>query len=708
MKGGLPVLTNLFWTSVGWFAIFPISLLLLGKRKPPQGWAWSTIAIGSLLQVVLGAFGLSTNQATNLVRLPGFPPFGAWTFALDPLGSLLFVVLGITGIAGSLYAVSQSKNGYFGTGWTHATIAALQFIFTSFLLTAQDAIPLLIAWEGMSLCAYAYVVTRHSVRRVRQVAFVTLAVSEVGFLALVIALVLAAPSNGSMTFTELHSSLLHQSAGIREIVFILGVLGFGVKSGVVPMQMWMPRAYEVTPTHLNVLLAGGLLNLGIFGILRVVDWVSPLSAIWGVLLVLMGAIAIFLGALFAVMERHLNMLLAYSSIENVGFMIAGIGLSMAFKTTDATVFAFVALSAVMIQIVSHALAKSLCFLSVGEVQRRTGISSLDALGGLYPQMPIAATGLLVGSLTLAAVAPFSGFTVEWLTLQSMLQVYRTLPHIEQTLVIFAGALTAVGSALAFTAFLRLFAFLFSGKLRALGIGEHLQKSEKTPLGNIAIVFLAALSAIVGFFPTSVVTAIGKIVAYVLSSTNMAGQITPNAFHQPKQFQSLVHLGGTWFSFLPMPSAVIQPGAGISSISPTYILVWFFVFSWLAIFLRRSLRHGSYRSRIVRPWNGGRVGNPMLAQYSATAYSNPYRMFFTSLLRFQVRRRILTGTSMLPKDLSVHIKVTPWLQSGIYRRWLARIRKNLIVVRHIQHGYLWGYLSLFIFTIVALLLLVYWL
>ena len=696
---------SLFWFSVVWFLLILATSFWFRKGNVSPRWQWGALVIGSLLQVVLGAWGLVAHATSEISSLPGIPPFGTWIFSFDPLASLMFVILGLTGVISSLYAIGQSQRSLPGTGWASASMVALQFVFTSFLLTAQDAIPLLIAWEGMSLSAYAYIGTRHEVRRVRQVAFVTLAVSEIGFLALVIAVVLAAPISGSLSFAALHASLVYQSPAIRDIVLVLGLIGFGVKSGVLPMQIWMPRAYDVTPAHLNVLLAGGLLNLGIFGILRVVDWVGMVSSIWGILFVLIGAIAVFLGALYAVMERRIGMLLAYSSIENVGFMVIGIGLFISFKATHASIFAAVALFAVLVQMVSHSLAKSVCFLSAGELQRRTGTSDLNALGGLYRQMPVVATGFLVGSLTLAAVAPFSGFIAEWLTLQSMLQAYRTLSGFEQTLVILAGALTALGSALAFTAFLRLFAFLFSGELRQPMISNHLRRTGGSRTAQIAILILASLSALYGFFPTSLMHTFGTIVAFLESSTNPVGNVVPNVFHQPGQFAQLVALGGNLLSFLPMPSAVVQPGAGVSSIAPTYLLGWFLMFSLLAYAIQRGLG-GPFQTRTVRPWTGGQIDDPATAQYSATAYSNPYRMFFASLLNFGVHRTVASGTSLLPRRVSVRTRMTLWLQSTIYQRWIAWIRKHLAVVQRMQHGYLWGYLTLFILTLVVLLIWVY--
>ncbi len=698
---------DFYWISVAWFLI-PLALFPWFRRERAlRPLRWAALAIGSLLQTALGIWALSDSSRLVVAKFPSVPFFGTWLFRMDPLTSLLFALLGLIGLASSIYAIGLSRNRALGTGWMSASAVALQFMFTSFLLTSQDAVALLVAWEGMSLCAYAFVAINHGLIRVRRAAFTTLVASEIGFLALVIAVVMAAPVSGGFTFAQLHASLVHHPESLRCVVLVLGLVGFGVKSGILPMQMWMPGAYDAAPAHMSAILAGGLLNLGIFGILRTLEWVGALPSPWGVALVCVGALAVFLGSLYAVMERRLGRLLAYSSIENVGFMIIGIGLSIAFRATGAAAFASVALMAMLAQMISHALAKALCFLATGEVERRTKKADLSALGGLYRDMPVAAITLLVGSLTLAAVAPFSGFTAEWLTLQSMLQVYRTLTPVEQMVVIGAGALTAIGSALAFTAFLRLFVFLFTGKPRRAAVTLRVRQNTSGKLTNLAIIGLGSVSALYGFVPTAVFNWIGKVVAEIVPSTNAISQTNPDVFGRPAAFSSTVALGGDLFSFAPVRSFIVQPAAGVSSIAPTYLMGWFLLFSVLAFGLSKGLRRSRFGSRTVPSWVGGRSLDVSETQYNAPGYSNVYRMFFRSLLRFRVSTAVMEGAPDVPTEVSVNVRATKWLYSAIYRSWVKRVRKRLDGVRHIQHGLLWGYLSAMVLTLVLLLLFATW-
>ena len=692
----------LFWTSVGLLAAVICALPAAARARKLRGALWTALAAANLLQFLFGLAGLAAGRILPLADLPGVGPFGAWRFAADPLGSLLFVILGLIGAAAAVYAAGHARFRQPGTGLTFIGIVAAQYLFTSFLLTAQNGLPLLIAWEAMSLCAYAYVLVHHRERRVRQAAFVTLVASEFGFLLLVAAFVAAAAPGGSLALGQMQAALAQRPEAVRTAIFLLGLFGFGVKSGVLPMQLWMPSAYDAAPPHLNAILAGALLNLGLFGILRVYALTAPLPVPLGVAVVGLGAAGVFSGALFAVTAVRVRRVLAYSSIENVGFMVIALGLAISFGQTGALLFAGVALTALMVQMVSHALAKALCFLSMGEVSRRSDTADLDRLGGMWRTFPGAAAAFLVGALTLAAAAPFSGFVSEWLIFQAMFQAYRGLTGLEQAFIAVFGALAAIGAALAFTTFLRLFAFAFTGRARDEAALARAVRERASAVAVAGTWLLAAASAIYGFFPTAWLDGLNRAAALLPPHARVFRAMVPDVFLHPAANALLVSLGGTLFSFLPLPGAAVEPGAGVAIISPTYVLWWFLVFAACAFAVARALRRSPYRRRRVRAWMGGRALAAADAQYTAAAYANPYRMYWASLLRFRVRRLTVSGDANLPLSIAVDAQVSPWLRHDIYRPALRRARRVLTRIHHIQHGYLWGYLAVMLAALVVLL------
>ena len=686
------------------FLIVPPVAVATAKLRNSGLITWTYLSIVCLGQSVFGLAGLLGNKTIQIATTPGIGIFGPWTFAADPLGDLLFMIMGLIGAASFIYAGGHARLKRPGTSHVLQSVVAAQYVFISFLLTAQNGLPMLIAWEAMSLCAYAYVLVNHRQKRVRRAAFVTLVASEFGFLLLVAAFVLAATPGGSLEIVQMHAALVHRAESIRAVIFLLALFGFGVKSGVAPMQFWMPAAYDATPPHLNAVLAGALLNLGLFGILRVYSFTFPLPEALGVAVVALGAAGVFFGALYAVFEKRMRRILAFSSIENVGFMIVAIGLVVSFSRAGSTRLAAVAMTALFVQMVSHAFAKSLCFLTAGEISRRTGQHELDGLGGLWRVFPASSLAFLVGALTLAAVAPFSGFVAEWLVFQSLLQTYQGLTGFEQAIVALFGAVAAVGAALAFTAFLRLIAFIFSGRARSDDVAKRVSQARASQAAGAGVGLLAVLSAVYGFFPTAFLGLLSRVVANLPPYRSVFSSMVPDVFQHPAVNQPLVALGGQLFAFLPMPGAIVEPGSGVAAISPTYLLWWFIVFAVLALFLARSVRRGPYRRRSAPPWLGGRAKEPRQAQYTATAYANPYRMYWAPVLHFQVRRRVTRGDAALPLQVEVSTGVRPLLESDIYRPLLRRARRFLSRgLRWIAHGYLWAYLALMLLVLVIFLI-----
>lgn|GEM_PF-2830484 len=681
----------------------PVKLTAQTKAAKPTV-LWSLFGLGAALQASVGIADLATDGVRNLWSLPSSSILGHWSFQLNPLAGLMFSLLGLVGLASALVALQHSRHRSAGTGRGMASIAALQYIFTAFLVTATNAIPLLIAWESMSLCAYAYILVNHRAASVRKAAFETLFVSEVGFLMLVLATALAAPHTGDFSFAAIARHLSSSSPGLRDGVFLLALFGFGTKSGVFPLQLWMPAAYDAAPPHLAAILAGGLLNLGLFGVLRIAMVSGPVSDWVGVLVVFIGAVAVFSGALFAVIEGKMRRMLAYSSVENVGFMVISLGLFLLYTTAGNTKLATLALMALMIQMVSHALAKALAFLAVGEIARRIGSTQLDRLGGLFRVMPAITLALMVASLSLAAVAPFSGFASEWLTLQTMLQAYQSLPKIATIAVALAGLLTATGAALGFTAFLRLFVFSMTGRMRDVALVAHFRKFQREPVVAVGIGLLAVASAVYGLFPTAWAPAYENVVRVFPAGAAPLQNIIPDVFSNPEKNATLTSLGGHLLSFVPVRGFVIQPGALVASIAPTYLLVWFFIFAGLAWVLSQLPRHRPFRRRAVAAWSGGRYNNPRATQYTASAYANPFRMLFATLLRYRLNRVITRGNHAFPEKIELHRDIAFWLTSDSFNTPLRSLRIKLASVRRLQHGYLWGYL---LTILVALGLLLVW-
>ncbi len=239
-----------------------------------------------------------------------------------------------------------------------------------------------------------------------------------------------------------------------------------MKAGLVPVNFWLPRAYVAAPRAFVPVLAGATLNLGLYGILRVnADLMPATHAGPGLLVLVVGTISALLGILYATTDNDLKIMLAHSSIENVGIIVAGFGAGMVFVATNHPALAAIAFVAALYHLINHSLYKTLLFFGVGAVEAQTGTRDMDQLGGLNKWMPLTALGFLIGTLSIAALPPFNGFVSEWLTLQTMLRSAELSSTGAKMVFALCGAGLALTAALAVTCFVKVFAMSFLGMRR---------------------------------------------------------------------------------------------------------------------------------------------------------------------------------------------------------------------------------------------------
>ncbi|WP_332237206.1 proton-conducting transporter transmembrane domain-containing protein [Sporolactobacillus sp. KGMB 08714] len=694
-------MTLLFWIVTLCFLLTGIFWTVWIKNRGLV-FGWFLVALLCLLDTVIGVKCLLSGNDERLGEWGQIIPFGHWFWRLDGLGAFFITLMGVIGFLVAIYNVAYVKKRRVGyRTWALASVG-LQYFFTNILIVSSNALPMLIAWEGMSLMAFCYVLTDHLNSKTRRSALLTIVTSEIGFLALVIALLLPSHAHLSMTFNDIAANLQTCSPGIRLTVAILAFIGFGVKAGIIPVQFWLPRAYLVVPGNLGALLAGSLVNLGIFGILRVYfSWFGGhIPDGMGAAMLLVGSIGVFLGALYATILRNLRHILGYSSIENTSFMLLDLGLVILYTNHGDTDFAAVSFTALLILMLSHGLAKALAFLDVEEIENTAGTTNLDQLKGLIRRIPATVNWtFLVACLSLATVAPFSGFTAEWMGLQGLFQIHNVVSPVEKVMASISLILLALGSALALTAFLRAYVYTF-------GSAEPHTRRKAGPrmplLTRTALTLFACLSALLGFLPTLFLNFLAPMENGYFHGAIQS--IMPNVFQHVAPGDLLPKLGGRLLHQLPVPGTTLEPASGdIASIAPTYLLCGFILFGLIAWALIKAAGR-PYKTRRVRTWQGGQTGYSRPGKYSATAYSNIYRMLFSDLLSFKFIRQEQNGHLPVPQSIHVWTRARQVLSISPYEKIFYAIRKKVRFVSYIQHGYLFGYI-VYVLTYLLILLLV---
>src|SRR5579885_1982861 len=691
---------------------------LLGRRTD------ACLALGYGATALAGAFaagagvGALVGAPTPTVRLLTILPGTAIALHLTPLGAAFWVVIGLPVCAVSIYAAGYAR--HYAPGDTHArpgtegvqahdpgaqgdhhgarttpgrySLGALGSVFNLFVaalllvVSATDALGFLLAWEAMALLSYLLVVYDHRERPVVRAGLLYAVMTHAGTACIIVCFLILGSSapGGSLSFDAFATAGRHLSPGAATLVFLLALLGFGTKAGVMPLHVWLPRAHPVAPSHVSALMSGVMLKTALYGTARVAfDLLGPASGApswWGWLVLAVGLLSAVLGVLYALMEHDLKRLLAYHSVENVGIILIGLGAALVLASYGLPAIAGLALAAGLFHTVNHALFKSLLFVGAGAVDQATHTRSLEHLGGLIRPMPQTAALFLVGAMAISALPPLNGFASEWLTFQALLGLAGTgLPAVEVGGLV-GAALLALTSGLAAACFVKAFGVTFLGLPRS----GHVPTGESPWTVRAGMALLAAACAVLGLFPGAASAALGSAAA-------LAGQ----------RSAPTTDLGGTRGA--EMLGAQLVDGLRQTHVQPSLALgvaLLVAVGAWVVL---RALGPVPVRRGVV--WVCGFDLVPAM-QYGSTAFAETIRLFFRRVLRPE--RHLTTAEWALapyfPARLTTRGGTPALIERHLYTPTMHALLRLANQLRAMQNGSLRYYLLYVFGTLLVLLVL----
>ncbi|MHB8533730.1 MAG: proton-conducting transporter transmembrane domain-containing protein [Solirubrobacteraceae bacterium] len=586
---------------------------------------------------------------------------------VDGLGLLFAILVLAISTPVTLYAIGHRRHdrlAFRGSG----LLVGLFVLSMLGVTLAGDAFTFLVAWETMSLASFALVLADHRRSEVRRAGWVYLVMTHTATAAITVAFLLLARHSGSLAFHDWAAtagSLDPLSAGL---IFILGLIGFGTKAGMIPLHVWLPRAHPVAASAVSALMSGVMIKLGIYGLVRLgFEWLAPGPAWWGALVIALGAVSACLGVLYALMQHDLKRLLAYHSVENIGIILLGLGVALAGRSAGADAVVILGLSAALFHVVNHAVFKSLLFLGAGAIDSAVGTRELDRLGGLIHRMPGTAIVFLIGSAAISGLPPLNGFASEWLTLQALLGLGRSLEASLVALVpLIAGGALALTAALAVACFVKAFGISFLAMPRS---PEAASAREVGRLELAAMAGLAAACVVLGLAAAPVVAAIGTLLrASVLAA--------------PRGVSSEAPLGAQLF----------VPGLAVATVALG------------ALALGTARAFGPLHIRRGETWASGRALHAN-NQYSAVAFAKPIRLMFADIVRPVREVDIVHRTgSRFVASVQYRSHIAPVFERYVYRSVTDALVAGSHLVRRIQNGSLQTYLAyLFVALLVGLVL-----
>jgi hydrogenase-4 component B len=388
------------------------------------------------------------------------------------------------------------------------------------VICANNAIMFLIVWELMSVISFFLVVYEHEKIETRKAGFIYIVMTHIGTGFILMAFMIFAGISGSFSFETFRAAGLTMTPFLKDIAFLFAFIGFGAKAGIVPFHIWLPYAHPAAPGNVSALMSGVMIKTAIFMLIRVsFDFLGASQSWWGYIMLTAGTISAILGILYAVVEPDMKRMLAFSSIENIGIILIGLGASMIFLASGKIILCAIAMIAALYHLLNHSVFKSLLFMGAGSVLYSTHTKNIEKLGGMIKRMPVSAILILIGVLSISALPPFSGFVSEWLTFQSLLLTFNLNSNFAIIMLSVSAAFLALTGALAAYCFLKFFGMVFL----ALPRSENAQHAKEVNIPMLAgMGFLALLSILLGILPAFVLPVLDRIVASFIG-TGVFGQ-----------------------------------------------------------------------------------------------------------------------------------------------------------------------------------------
>ena len=643
--------------------LLPHSIRYVARFLFPLG---ALLCVGMFL--LAGAF-LIRGQAPEAMTLPLGLPDLPFHVRLDALSAFFLMVLGVAGAGISIFA-----SGYFrsGEGTAPGLLGLHYHLFLASMaavMLADDAYLFMVVWETMALTSYFLVTSQHRIPEIRRAGFLYLLMAHLGALCILLGFGVMQGGSWRFTFDAMRSASL--TPFWATAAFTLALLGFGAKAGLVPLHAWLPEAHPAAPSPVSAMMSGLMLKTAIYGLLRITfDLLHVRFWQWGMAVLALGLFSGLFGAIFAAVQTDMKRLLAYSSIENVGLIFTGIGLSILFSASHLPLFAALALAAALIHVLNHALFKSMLFLATGSVMHATRQRSLGKLGGLIRFMPWVAVLALIGTLASAGLPPLNGFVSEWLLLQSFLFTPQLPQAFVNMLVPLGAAALALTLALAAYVMVKFYGIIFLGQPREASLHEaqHSNWLERIGLG-----WLAAGCVTIGVQPQLALHAAGRatgmLVGREVAPEPSIWRIAPIAPEQASY--------SGWI-FLAVILCVVA-------------------ITFLAV---RLLAHG--RVRRTAPWDCGYPWQNPRMQDTAEGFGQPIRHMFGAFFRME---RTLPAPGDPAPRYRIHIEDRFW--RAFYLPLASGVQRLADAVSFLQGGRLSFYLLSSFLTLLGLLVFVLW-
>lgn len=526
------------------------------------------------------------------------------------------------------------------------------------VLSAHNVLLFLLAWEMMALSSFLLVILNAKEDSSRKAGWMYLVTTHIGTAFLLAMFLFMAHASKSMDFSH-WGALANLSSETKGILFILAIVGFGAKADFMPFHAWMPEAYPNTPCHVSAILSGVMTKVGIYALLRILSFLGLPPVWWGWTLVVIGIVSGILGILFALAQSDLTRLLAYSTVENIGIITMGIGISLLGVSYNLPALAAVGAIGTLLHILNHGLYKALLFLSAGAALCSSGTRNMNLMGGLFKRMKFTGFFFLIGSVAICGLPPLNGFISEFLIYFACFTgALPSHPSLAIPAIAIITALALIGG-LAIASFSKAFGMVFLGEPRQESIknSQEVGWMMKIPMGILALSCILSGFLLPCFIPKMCIG---------LNQIAMDGM--------QKAVSSLYYIG--------------------------VVSILFILLLALLILLRSLLLYGRKVETAVT-WDCGYARPTTRMQYTGTSFSQILVEFYSFFLRF--RQKLSSPKGLFPEPGSFSMETPDLFQEKVFSPLFIKTGNLLCLLHTLQHGRVHLYVLYIILALIVLLL-----
>ncbi len=435
--------------------VFPF-ITVLGDRRYVRTISLSCIIIASLLLGGLSLMVLLSGEKSVFTLYQPIAEF-SFSFVIDRLASFFLLIIAIVSACVALYFTEyiEHMDGLSRRnvlcGFTSLFILAMVLVVTS-----ANTLSFFLFWELMAVSSFFLVTYEYTHDETRKAGIFYFFMTQLSSLFVLLGIIMLYLATGSFSIISLHNV----STPLITAAFLVLFTGFSIKAGIIPFHKWLPYAHPASPSPISALMSGVMLKIAVYGFIRFLLDVFTPDLWWGVLILAAGITSAVLGIIYALKEHDIKGMLAYSSIENIGIIFTGIGLSVIFSASGLPLLATLSLLGALFHSLNHALFKSLLFLTSGSVVHATHTRDIEHMGGLAHRMPYTSALFFIGAVSIAALPPLNGFASEFLIFTAFFSSFAVVDPLFEVLLFICLALFALASTLSAACFVKAFGSIF--------------------------------------------------------------------------------------------------------------------------------------------------------------------------------------------------------------------------------------------------------